>query len=268
MKHPSILGLSGIEHTFAVSLFADGAVAFAIEEDKLRRFRGLGLRHLKSLGSRAIDQALSRVKDGIRGIEGVAYVSGAEAGAAQVDEERAFVSGFLQRHYGFSPPVTAVDHISAHLAFEHAVHGNPDHVLYAGRSRVVYSHSGSASYDFDGGFTAVYLVQCCAEFLGLDQNRIHHLENIARFGKPRFFEALQSLLAGGFDPACVNQTLEAVTGGPQLYSGDSFKEVHFDLAASLHGLLRRKVSDLLHSIPPEREPAQSRFPAASFRAGV
>jgi carbamoyltransferase len=235
-----------------VSLLADGAVAFAIEEDKLRRFRGLGMRHLKALGSRAIDLALSKLAGGIRSIERVAYVPPLGAGTAQTDEQCAFVSDFLQRYYGFSPPVTAVDHIAAHLAFERAVHGSPDHVLYAGRSRVVYSRSGSLSYDFDSDFTAVGFVQGCAEFLGLDQGRIHHLESMARFGKPRFFEQLQKLLDEGFNPERTNSALEEVTGSPRLYSGDSFAEVHYDLAASLHDLLRAKVSDLLHSIPEER----------------
>ena len=53
MKQTSILGLSGIDRSFAVSLLTDSSVVFAIEEDKLRRFRGLGLRHLTTGGARA-----------------------------------------------------------------------------------------------------------------------------------------------------------------------------------------------------------------------
>src|SRR5262245_40479471 len=176
MKRSSILGLSGIDHTFAVSLFRDGAVAFAIEEDKLRRFRGLGMRHLSALGSRAIDHALSKLAGGIRNIESVAYVPPLEADKAQIEEQCAFVADFLKRHYGCSPPVAPVDHIAAHLAFERAVHGSPDHVLYASRSRAVYAGCESATYDLDRDFPVVRFVEGCAEYMGLDQGRIHHLE--------------------------------------------------------------------------------------------
>jgi predicted NodU family carbamoyl transferase len=251
MKNTSILGITGIDRTFAVSLLTNGAVAFAIEEDKLRRFRGLGMRHLKALGSRAIDLALSKVAGGIRGIDCVAYVAPPEADPAEIEEHHAFVAEFLQRYYGFSPPVAAVDHVAAHMAFEHAVHGGPDHVLYAGRSRAVYSRPGSPAYVFDGDFVAAHFVECCAQFLGLDQGRIHHLENIARCGKPRFLEQLRKLLDRRFDPKCTHRALEELTGTPRLYSGDPFKEVHHDLAASVHGLLLEKVCDLLRSIPEE-----------------
>src|SRR5215475_1930736 len=251
MKHSSILGITGIDRTFAVSLLASGTVSFAIEEDKLRRFRGLGMRHLKALGSRAIDLALSKVTGGIRGIDCVAYVAPPEAEPAEIEEHHAFVSEFLQRYYGFSPPVAAVDHVAAHMAFEHAVHGGPDHVLYAGRSRAVYSRPGSPAYVFDGDFVAAHFVECCAEFLGLDHGRIHHLENLARCGKPRFLEQLRKLLDRRFDPKCTHRALEELTGTPRLYSGDPFKEDHHDLAASVHGLLLEKVCDLLRSIPEE-----------------
>src|SRR5215831_1611359 len=187
MKRSSVLGLSGIDRTFAVSLLTDGIVEFAIEEDKLRRFRGLGMRHLKTLGSRAIDHALSKLPDGIRNIESVAYVPPLEADKAQIDEQNRFVSDFLQKYYGYSPPVVAIDHVAAHLAFEQAVHRSPQHILYASRSRAVYFCCHSSTYDFNRDFGAVHFVERCAEFLGLDQSRIHHLENMARFGQPRFF---------------------------------------------------------------------------------
>jgi carbamoyltransferase len=253
MKRSSILGLSGIDHIFAVSVLTDDVVTFAIEEDKLRRFRGLGMRHLKSLGSRAIDHALSKLPDGIQSIDRVAYVPPLEAGEAQIDEQVRFVSDFLQRHYGFSPPIVAVDHVAAHMAFEHAAHRiDPQRVLYVSRSRAVYSCCGSPTYDLVKDFAAVHFVEGCAEFLGLDQSRIHHLENMARFGNPRFVERLQDLQTEGFDSARTNRVLEEVTGGPRLYSGDSFKEAHYDLAASVHSLLCETVCDLLSSIPEER----------------
>jgi carbamoyltransferase len=40
-----------------------------------------------------------------------------------------------------------------------------------------------------------------------------------------------------------------MTGSPHVYSGDSYKDVHFDLAASVHALLREEVCDLLRSVP-------------------
>jgi len=252
MKESSTLGVSGMNHAFAVSLLKDGQVTFAIEEDKLRRFRGLGMRHLKTMGSRAIDLALSKVDGGIRSIRSVAYVPTVDACEAQIAEQCAFVAEFLQRFYDCSPTVVPVDHITARLAFERAVHGNPDHVLYASRSRAIYVGSSSSTYDFNNEFAAVRFVECCAEFLGFDQSKIHHLESIAKFGTPRFVGPLKSLLREGFDPTCINKTMGAVTGSSQVCSGDSFKDVHFDLAASLHALLYEEVCDLLRSVPAER----------------
>jgi predicted NodU family carbamoyl transferase len=244
----SILGISGIERTFAVSLLTGDAVALAVEEDKLRRFRGLGMRQLKDLGSKAIELALSKVEGGIRALESVAYVPPLGADSAETAEQCAFVSEFLQRYYGFSPPVIVVDHIAAHLAFERAVHGAMQNVLYAGRSHAVYSRGGSASYDFVRDFTAVSFVRRCAEFLGLTQSSIHHIENLAQRGQARFVDQLDALLDRGLDSENTNKALEAITGGPHLYRKDSFNQAHYDLAASLDGLLRAKICDLVRSI--------------------
>jgi len=251
MKEGSVLGLSGIDRAFAVSLLTRDQVTFAIEEDKLRRFRGLGMRHLEALRSRAIDFALTKVAGGMRSVSSVAYVPPLGACASQVEEQCTLVSEYLRRYYGCSPDVVPVEHIAAHLAFERAVHGNPDHVLYASRSRAVYVSPSSPAHDFNNDFAAVRFVECCAEFLGLDQSRIHHLENIAKFGTPRFLRPLKSVLREGFDPACVNKAIAEMTGSSHVYSGDSFKDVHFDLAASLHALLREEVCDLLRSVPEE-----------------
>jgi len=252
MKYQCILGISGIERTFAVSLFRDGAVAFAIEEDKLRRFRGLGMRHLTALGSRAIDLALAKLQSGIRAVDQVAYVAPLGVSRAETEEQCAFVSEFLRRYYGFSPPVTGIDHVAAHLAFERAVHCSAESVLYVGRSRAVYSHSTSSEYDFDRDFTIVSFVQQWSEFLGMELGRIHHLESMARFGKPRFIEQLDKLLEPGFDPQRTNHALKEITGGPRLFSPASFAEIHYDFAASVHRLLCMKVCDLIRSIPAER----------------
>src|SRR6185436_3323548 len=134
MKHASILGISGIDRSFAVSLYTGGRISFAIEEDKLRRFRGLGLRHLEGLGSRAIDLVLPRLERGIHSVEAVAYVPPPDSGPGQVEEQRAFVEQFFERHYGFAPAVEVVDYGAAHLAFERAVHGNVEHVFHVSSS--------------------------------------------------------------------------------------------------------------------------------------
>jgi hypothetical protein len=268
MQRSSILGLSGIDRAFAVSLFTDGAVAFAIEEDKLRRFRGLGMRHLNALRSQAIDQALSKLTDGIRGIERVAYVPPLEADKAQIEEQCAFVADFLKRHYGFSPPVAAVDHIAAHLAFERAVHGSPDHVLYASRSRAVYAGCGSPTYDFDSDFPVVRFVEGCAEFVGLDQGRIHHLENMARFGKPRFFERLRELLNEGFDPELTNKALEEATGSRGCTPAILSRTFTTTWPHRFTAFCVRSYAIYCVRFRKNVEPALWRFPAECFRVGV
>lgn len=94
---------------FAVSLLQDGEVVFAIEEDKLRRFKGLGLNDIETEGSRAIELALSMVPGQINGIDAVVYVPPIQADAKTSKRHVSYVSGFLVRHYGVAPEVSTVD---------------------------------------------------------------------------------------------------------------------------------------------------------------
>jgi len=252
MKHSSILGISGIDRSFAVSLYSGGRISFAIEEDKLRRFRGLGMRHLEGLGSRAIDLGLSRLGREIHGVEVVAYVPPVESSAEEIQEQCEFVSQFLERHYGISPPVEIVDYCSAHLAFERAVHGNAEHVFHVSNSRAIYSRSGSAAHELDRKFSIGQFAEDCAEFLGLDPHRIHHLEGIARRGEPRFLAELQEVVNLGTNSNSGAKAFRKLTGSPQLSTGKTLLKVHFDIAASFHELLRREICDLLNSISFDR----------------
>ena len=250
MTAPSkfILGLSGMDSAFAVSLLQDGEVVFAIEEDKLRRFKGLGLTNLETTGSRAIEHALSKGPGSINGIDAIVYVPPIEADPDTLQKHVSQVEQFLIRHYGHSPEVSTVDHVAAHLAFERAVHGPEVDVLMVGRKRAVYSPFVSSSYELNAGFPVVSFVENCARFVGLERGRIHHLENMARFGEGRFIEPLHGLLRGAFETEKIPAALSELTGVCQRRPDDTLEKVHYDLAASLCELLSNEIVTLLRSL--------------------
>ena len=237
---------------FAVSLVQDGEVVFAIEEDKLRRFKGLGLKDLETTGSRAIEHALSNVPENIRGIDALVYVPPIQAdlntSESPVRSDVSYVEQFLIRHYGHSPEVSTVDHVAAHLAFERAVHGSVVDVLMIGRTRAVYSPHGSSSYAFNADFPVVSFVENCARFIGLERGRIHHLENMARFGDARFAKQLYGLLEGGCDSERLPRAVSELTGAAERRPEDTLEKIHYDLAASLCEVLSQEIVTLLRSL--------------------
>jgi len=252
MKDEFVLGLSGIGERFAVGLVRNGEVVFAVEEDKLRRFRGLGFGHLEGIGSRAVDAAVSGVPGGMRGIARAAYVPPVDASGDQVAGELAQIRNFLERGYGASPPLSAVDHVAAHLAFERAVHAGVRHVLMVGRSRAVYSGSAGEPYELDVPFSLVRGIERLAAFAGFSPAHIHHLENMARFGEPRFGEAVEGLLGEGAGGEKLEQALEETIGFGRRLSGQPLGQKHYDFAASVYAVLCRRIPELLRSIPEEK----------------
>ena len=243
-----ILGLSGYEGRFAVSLLHGDQIVFAIEEDKLRRFRGLGLRHLHSIGSRAIEEAISTVPGRMAGVALVVYTPPLDADAGASESHRLQVIDFLTRHYGTAPPVSLAEHTAAHVWFERAVHG-PLHVLMVGRSRAVYSRHGSSSYDLELDFPVVSFVARCARFLGLEGGRVHHLENIARLGEARFTGSIREILRTRPDFEQLPGSLSAIAGRPPRLFSDELEHVHCDLAASVFEVLKQEIVELIGTIP-------------------
>ncbi len=243
-----ILGLSGMVSGFAVSLLKDDEVVLATEEDKLGRLKGLGLKDLETTGSRAIEHAMSMVPEGMTGIDAVVYVPPIAAESNTVQSHVSYVKQFLVRHYGFSPEVSTVDHIAAHLVFERAVHGPEVGVVMVGRTRTVYSPKSSNSYEFDADFPVVAFVENCARFIGLERARIHHLENMARFGEPQFADHLNGLLDSGLGSERILPALSEVTAVGQRRPGDPLEKVHYDLAASLSDVLSHTIVGLLRSV--------------------
>ena len=243
-----ILGLSGMDRGFAVSLLEDDKIVFAIEEDKLRRFKGLGLKDLETIGSRAIEHALSKVPGGMTGIDRVTYVPPIQSDSHTSQSHVSHVERFLTRHYSHSPEVSAVDHVAAHLAFERAVHGSSINVLMVGRTQAVYSNCESGSHELDPDFPVVSFVENCARLIGLERGRIHHLENMARFGEARFAKHLCGLLEDGFDPDKTPTALSEVTGACRQRPEDTLEKIHYDLAASLFEVMSAEIVALLRSV--------------------
>ena len=250
-KPVHILGLSGMDRGFAVSLLQDGEVVFAIEEDKLRRYKGLGLKDLETTGSRAIEHILSTYTGGMMGIDALVYVPPIQADAKTSQSDSSYVKEFLFRHYGVSPEVSTVDHVAAHLAFERAVHGSAVDVLMVGRTRAVSSPHRSSPYELEADFPVVSFVENCARFIGLERGRIHHLENMACFGKARFEADLYGLLESGCDFKKVPSALSEMAGACQRRPEDALNKVHYDLAASLCAVLGNEIVKLLGSVLKE-----------------
>src|SRR6185436_17379469 len=193
-----------------------------------------------------------RLERGIHSVEAIAYVPPLDSSADQVAEQCAFIGQFFERHYGFSPAVEVVDYAAAHLAFERAVHGNVEHVLHVSNSHAIYSGSGSESHELDREFAIGQIAEDCAQFLGLDPHRIHHLEGIARRGEPRFLTEIQEIVNLGAGTDSGARSFRKLTGSPQLSTGKTLLKVHFDIAASFHALLSREICDLLSSISAGR----------------
>lgn len=251
MASQYILGLSSIHGRLAVALVSGGRVLFAVEEDKLRRFRGLGLAQLGQTGSRAVEVALARVPDGIRSIGRVGYVPSIDATEDREREETGQITRFLTEHYGSAPPIETVDHVEAHLAFERAVHEGTDHVFMLGRSRAVYSAEAGGARQLDTCSSLVGDIERLAAFAGFPPARIHHLENMARFGEPRFAGPLGELRAGGLDPdpEGLAGALRDATGMSRRLGGTPVERAHYDYAASLYSLLKAGTIELLRSVP-------------------
>ena len=251
-EHGCMIGLSGMNRGFAVSVLRNDAVAFAIEEDKLRRFRGLGMRDLEASGSRALDLALSTTVRDIHNVGTVVYVPAVESDADTIAADLAFVESFLDRFYGYVPTITTADHVASHFAFERAVHQDTDHVLMLGRTKGVYSTSdGNREQGLELDVRVVSFVEQCVDFLGLGPARMHHRENMAQSGKPRFREQLDKLFDSRRDPGRLSEALGEIAGVSRLQPNEAPGTVQFDMAASIHGLLQARVLDLFRSIPED-----------------
>ena len=251
-EHGCMIGLSGMDRGFAVSVLRNDAVAFAIEEDKLRRFRGLGMRDLEASGSRALDLALSTTVRDIHKVGTVVYVPAVESDDDKIGGDLAFVESFLGRFYGYVPTIATADHVAAHFAFERAVHQGTDHVLMLGRTKGAYSTSdGNREQSLELDVRVVSFVEQCVDFLGLGPARMHHLENMAQSGKPRFRERLDSLFDSGCDSSRLSESLREIAGVPRHQPNEAPGTVQFDMAASVHGLLQARVLDLFQSIPED-----------------
>jgi carbamoyltransferase len=255
MSTGTLLGLASIHGRLAVALVRDGEVVFAVEEDKLRRFRGLGLDHLADMGSRALDLALERVPGGLGSIARVAFVPSVDAVSGQVSASIAGIAGFLERHYGRAIPIDPVDHVEAHMALERSVH-LADQVFMLGRSRAVYSAGPGGPHEMDIPCHLVRGVERLAAFAGFPPARIHHLENMARFGKPRFVDAFERLMGRVSDPGEAASGLDAsiaeATGLRRRLPSEPLAEVHYDFAASLYHVLETGTIALLGSVPPDK----------------
>ena len=251
MSHKSeyILGLTGFETGLAVSLLKDQTVEFALEEDKLHRYKGLGLVDLKRRRCKAIDLALSRIGGTIEDIETVVYVPPMTADRSEMSSQADCVRSFLEGHYGQSPRLVTADHAAAHSAFERSVHPDVKDVLMIGQSRAVCSSASSSTKDhLDRDFPVVGFVGLCAEILGLGGRRIHHLENMAQYGEPTYLPQLKELMVAGHESPALRAHLYQLI---ELDSGDagaSPTSGHFDAAASLQRLLEDEVFELLESI--------------------
>jgi carbamoyltransferase len=250
------LGVTGVDRGFAVSLVQGTGVVFAIEEDKLRRFRGLGFRDLIEIGSRAVDLAVDRSGDP-SAVDEIAFVPAIDADEDRVAGECRAIAEYFFRSYGIDVPVRPVDHVAAHVAFERAVNPGADSVLMVGSSRAVLT-TKSGRTTLDRPFAAGAFVGRSARFLGLDRSRIHHLENLARFGDEADVDAFLSLMNDeGVSPTPDGERerfarIEAIVGAPRRYRGVGLEKGHFDLAASLFAVLRESVRQVLEDAAPPR----------------
>jgi predicted NodU family carbamoyl transferase len=263
-----ILGLSSIHGRFAVSVFEDGVVRFAVEEDKLRRFRGLGLQDLRGLGSRALDAALARVPGGVRGLGRIAYVPPIRATSEEIERDTRLIESIFDEYYGAVAPIVPVDHVEAHLAFERAVHPGTTQVFMLGRTRAVYSEGPGRDRALDVECGLVAGIERLAAFAGFPPSRIHHLENMARFGEPALAGEFGELLrvVAGMSDEDLERRLGGLTGLGRRLQGGALEQKHYDYAASLYAALEAGAAALLGSVPDARREGSVAMCGGAFQS--
>ncbi len=239
-----IVGISGLRTGTAVSLFRDTALQFAIEEEKLRRSKGGGILDDRPRPSLAVDAALRHAGiDGGR-VEETVYTPEAEASPERVAEDVAFLGTFLARYHAITAPVRIVDHARAQTALAAAVEPDADAVVMVGRNRTVVSRPGS-DIARSSPSSVVRTMEIWIEFLGLTPSEVHHLENMAQAGEPRFADRLHGMADEGIAKI---EALEGALECPRLRRGSRPSAAHLDAAASMHAVLVRHVKQTVESV--------------------
>jgi len=245
---PYTLGLSGLRSGFAVSLFDRESLVFAIEEDKLSRAKGVGLADGGVRDSMAIQAALSHVGAGPDQIERVVYTPSVDASPDEIAGEVAFLSKFLDRYHSITADIVTADHVAAQMAFARAVDPDTDAVVMVGKSRSALGFtSGTFEVQSSGEFHVVRAVEECAQYLGLRSGQIHHLENMAQTGEPKFTAAIEDVVGSGSEDESMPDALERRLEIPRRHRGQPIDARHFDVAASLHAVLSERVRQILAS---------------------
>ena len=234
------LGLSGLRSGFAVSLFEDESLLFAIEEDKLRRFKGVGIFESGMPESRAVAAALAFVRGSSDSVRRVVYTPPIDAASNRIAEDVSFLSGFLDRCHSIPVEIAVADHQEAQMAFAASVAPEADAVLMVGKTRIANEGSdGMLTFGTASNFDVVRTVERLTGFLGLAPGQIHHLENMAHFGEPRFVDSVDEVIAAG-DAAPV-EALERALGKPRLHPGHEASSAYLDVAASIQAVLIQRI---------------------------
>ena len=242
------LGLSGLQSGFAVSLFERDSLEFAIEEDKLSRAKGVGLTDVGLRESMAIQAALSHVGAGGGQIERVVYTPSVDSSRHEIADEVSFLSNFLDRYHSVTAEIATADHIAAQMAFARAVDPDSDAVLMVGKSRSACGFTpGTFDVQSSEQFDFVRIVEECVEFLGLHSGQIHHLENMAQTGEPKFVQTIEAVVKRGSGDGSMADALERALEIPRRHRGQPIGAPHFAVAASLHAVLSEHVRTIVAS---------------------
>jgi carbamoyltransferase len=234
--------VSGLGAGLAVSLFDEDRLRFALEEDKLRRTKGIGIVPGTD-GSRAVREGLAFLGAGPENVDRVVYTPRAGTLSGEVSGESAFLAAELERFHSIDAPVTVVDHVEAQMAFAASAAPDADRVLMVGRGSAAEGPAGTGfQVEEIAAFDVVSRVEELVEFLGLNVGQIHHLENLAGRGDPALTgaveETIQSDPAGRLVPGLAHRI-----GMPPLRRGAPVDGGYPDVAASIHAVLVRRVGD-------------------------
>ena len=234
------LGLSGLRSGFAVSLFEDESLLFAIEEDKLRRFKGVGIFESGMPESRAVAAALAFVRGSSDSVRRVVYTPPIDAASNRIAEDVSFLSGFLDRCHSIPVDIAVADHQEAQMAFAASVAPEADAVLMVGKTRTANREcEPTGAIRAASHFDVVRTVERLTGFLGLAPGQIHHLENMARIGEPRFVDSVDEVIAAG--DAVPVEALERALGKPRLHPGHESSSAYLDVAASIQAVLIQRI---------------------------
>ncbi|MEU8539750.1 carbamoyltransferase N-terminal domain-containing protein [Streptomyces sp. NPDC048717] len=270
-----VVGISALYHDSACAVFVDGKLVAAAHEERFTRRR-----HDPGMPVNAFRFCLERAGLGIDDIDRIAYyenprnklarqlstalpsgLAGQRASLFKLDADRPMRE--IRQVLGYSGCVEFVDHHESHAASAFYCSGFEDAALFVADAVGEWTTTSYGSASNSDGLRLVeevrfphslgLLYSAVTNYLGFDVNSDEYkVMGLAPYGKPRFRERLEGLLAqrdGGqyrldlryfdfhSDQRMFTDAMAELIGHPARRPEDDITSEHEDIAASVQALL-------------------------------